>query len=152
MVTAILRCVLHNIWPKTDLEKDVRRFIPMSSYHSFCFLALVLVTLEFLTGITTIFKILHHSFYIIVFDLECTSYVGNKSPMLIYSTAKEIRLFSASRPKQKPSIILQNYTSIASIDYHYEKKKIFWVDQHSQSIFSIDYKNNIVENKVNNKN
>lgn len=91
-------------------------------------------------------------YFIILFNLGCTSHVSNKSPMLIYSTAKEIRLFNASRPKQKPYIILQNYTSIASIDYHYEKKKIFWVDQHSQSIFSIDYKNNYAENKVSNKN
>lgn len=68
--------------------------------------------------------------------------------MLIYSTTREIRLFNSSRPKLKPTIILQNYTSIVSIDYHYEKKKIFWVDQQSQSIFSIDYKNNYAENKV----
>lgn len=68
--------------------------------------------------------------------------------MLIYSTTREIRLFNSSRPKPKPYIILQNYTSIVSIDYHYEKKKIFWVDQQSQSIFSIDYKYNYAENKV----
>lgn len=71
--------------------------------------------------------------------------------MLIYSTAKEIRLINSSRSKSKSYIIVQNYTFIASVDYHYAKKKIFWVDQQIESIFSIDYKHNYAENKVRSK-
>lgn len=80
---------------------------------------------------------------------ECVSQVNN-NPMLIYSTAKEIRLLNSSRPisKSKSFIIVENYTYITSIDYHYEKKKIFWVDQHLESIFSVDYTGNSAKNKV----
>lgn len=80
--------------------------------------------------------------------LGCTAQVNN--PMLIYSTAKEIRLLNTSRPilKSKSFSIVDNYTYITSIDYHYEKKKIFWMDQHLESIFSIDYVGNTAKNRV----
>lgn len=74
----------------------------------------------------------------------------NNNPMLICSTAKEIRLLNSSRPsfKLKSFIVVENYTYITSIDYHYEKKKIFWMNQHYESIFSIDYSNNSPKQKV----
>lgn len=105
------------------------------------------MSLQFFEGIYSKNYIFISTTYFLCFVLGYASQVSN-NPMLIYSTAKEIRLINSSRPKSKPYIIVQNYTFIASVDYHYEKKKIFWVDQHIESIFSIDYKNNYAENKV----
>lgn len=70
--------------------------------------------------------------------------------MLIFSTSQEIRLWNSSRPvlKSKSSLIVENYSYITSVDYHYEKKKIFWMDQQYATIFSINYINNHAENKV----
>lgn len=76
--------------------------------------------------------------------------VSQNSPMLLYSTTKDIRLVNSNRGnnKAKPITVVKNYTYIAAIDYHYEKKKIFWADHNLEAIFSVDFDGISTNNKV----
>nr|CAH7753133.1 unnamed protein product [Callosobruchus chinensis] len=82
--------------------------------------------------------------------LICRGNLSQNSPLLLYSTTTDIRLVSSIRAnnKGKPVILVKNYTYIAAIDYHFEKRKIFWVDHELGTIFSIDYDGVAAKNKA----
>ncbi|XP_028129361.1 low-density lipoprotein receptor-related protein 6 [Diabrotica virgifera virgifera] len=67
---------------------------------------------------------------------------GNETPLLLYSTMYDIRLVNTTRA-YKPEVIIKNTKNstsyIATLDYHYALKKIFWADHENESIFSVDY-------------
>ncbi|KAG5877087.1 hypothetical protein JTB14_015462 [Gonioctena quinquepunctata] len=101
------------------------------------------------------------SFYLMLYPLfllEIVCFIdesneGNvslDSPLLLYSTAKDIRLVNSTRAtnRGKSVIVVKNYTYIAAIDYHYELKHIFWADHECQTIFRIDYEDGTTRNKV----
>ncbi|KAJ8981147.1 hypothetical protein NQ317_013812, partial [Molorchus minor] len=76
----------------------------------------------------------------------------NNPLLLLFSTTKDIRVVNSTTRgnnfKLKPIIVVKNYSYIAAIDFHFEKKKVFWVDHESEGVFGIDYDGVVAKNKV----
>lgn len=73
-------------------------------------------------------------------------------PLLLYSTDADIRILNATircnqsdqmplktKSDIRPYILVKNVSECAAIDFHYENRKLFWTDQTSGSIQSVNY-------------
>ncbi|KAJ3659363.1 hypothetical protein Zmor_011053 [Zophobas morio] len=77
--------------------------------------------------------------------------VQTNSPLLLYSTNKEIRLANTTRNSNNKIVsttLLKNFTEGPAIDYHYEQQKLCWTKHDLESIFCDDFDGVATKNTV----